>query len=190
MYQGKHIPKAMNHSMSRRKRRLRWRKEFVLVCSVLVLLLGMVGGTVAYLITNTESVINTFTPPENEVEVTETFDREIKKNVQFKNNSDFSVRIRATYIANWVKDGQVYPAALTPNVDFEVTIGADWDNKGDGYWLYKDAVAVDGKTTDFIVSLEPIDSAAPGDDYHLEVEVICESIQAEPSSAMNAVWGY
>lgn len=190
MYQGKHVNKTVKNGTPKRKRRLRWKKEFVILCSVLVLIVGMVGGSIAYLITNTGAITNTFTPAKNQVDIQETFDKDTKSDVTFKNSSDFPVRIRATYIANWVDDdGNVYPSALEAKKDYTIELGSGWDEKGDGYWLYTSTVGVGGSTGVFIKTLTPIDSAAP-DGCHLEVEVICESVQAEPSTAMADVWGY
>ena len=44
-----------------RKTRLRWNRSFVLAASVLALLLGIVGASLAYLSMKTEPVKNEFT---------------------------------------------------------------------------------------------------------------------------------
>ncbi len=189
MYQGKHTRKAVSSSKPKRRRRPLFRKEFVVLCSVLVLLIGMVGGSLAYLVTNTEDVKNTFTPPTVDVDVTESFDGNVKKNVKFQNTSDFPVYMRATYAAYWVKDGTddapvVYPEAPV----LTSTFGSDWGTqKEDGYYYYNKIVAEDAWSTDFIVSMKASNEV---EGYHLVVDVIVETVQASPEQAVMDVWGF
>lgn len=182
----------MNNGKYVRKRRLRWRKEFVLLCSIVILIIGMVGGSLAYLFMSTGAVTNTFTAPEIGVTIPEDFkdgDTE-KKNVFVKNACDFEVYARATYVAYWQNQEtqEVYPEAP----DVAVKIGQDWQKKSDGYWLYANKVAANSQTaTPFIESAKLADGeTAPGDGYKLVIDVIGEVVQANPSTAMTEVWGY
>ena len=178
MYNGKHL----------RKRRLRWRKEFVLTCSIVLLVIGMVGGSIAYLFTNTEAVTNTFTAPEVDVTIPEEFDKETKEHVKVSNSCDFDVYARATYVAYWIdKDGNVVPEQLAAGTHYTIEIGDDW-TESVGYWYYTSKLAANSQTTDFIVTCAPIDAATP-DDYRLVVDVIGEVVQAEPVDAIVELWG-
>ncbi len=184
MYQGKHTNNAAHRSSApRRKRRLRWRREFVLFCSIVVLLIGVIGGTLAYLVTSTGDVKNVFTPPSVGVDITENFDGEVKENVKFTNTSDFPVYMRATYVANWVndKDNSVYPGEPKLNVTF----GNGWEQNG-SYWYYNQKVA---SGEDSGIFIEKLEAAETMEGYHLEVEIIVETVQAEPANAINDVWG-
>ncbi len=179
MYQGKFKNQPGKH------RRLRWRREFVLVCSVLVLFIGMVGSTLAYLTTKTDPVKNTFTPSSIDVTVPENFtDKETKKDVKVKNEGDIPVYARATYVAYWVSDdGSVLPEVPVLNK----TMGTDWTyREDDGYWYYNKILAAKATSTNFIVSM----TANKIEGRHLVVDVIAETVQASPDQAVIDVWGF
>ena len=62
MYQAKYAHRNQ-------KRRLRWKKPFVLAMSVVILLLGMVSGSVAYLVASEDPLKNVFIPGEVKIEI-------------------------------------------------------------------------------------------------------------------------
>ncbi len=181
MYQGKHIrtPKPKRH------RRLRWHKEFLTLCSVLVLLIGVVGGTLAYLVTNTAPVTNTFTPATSGIDIPEDFKGEVKKDVKVENKSDYPVYARATYVAYWVsEDGSVLPEV--PTLTGRGINTTDWTYRTeDGYWYYNKILPAGGTTSNFINEF----TAGKKDGCHLVIDVIAETVQAEPKQAVIDVWG-
>ena len=81
----------------------------VLLALSLVLVLGLsVGGTLAYLVTSTGPVTNTFTPGEVKTEIKEEFANDIKENVYVTNTGTVDAYIRAQIVINWVdKDGNM-----------------------------------------------------------------------------------
>ena len=181
----------MNNGKYTRKRRLRWRKEFVLLCSIAVLLIGMVGGSLAYLFTNTGAVANTFVAPTIGIDIPEEFEDGdlVKSNVHIKNNCDFEVYARATYVAYWQNPETKEVYSKAPNVD--VTIGRDWTKQSDNYWLYADKVPAKNQTaTPFIVKATLAEGEAVPDGYTLVIDVIGEVVQANPAEARSQVWGY
>lgn len=177
MYQGKYN----NHG----KRRLRWNKQFVLLVSVLTLVLGMVGGSIAYLFTSTAPVQNTFTAAVPDVTIPEDFDKQVKKDVKVTNKSDFSAYVRATYTVYW-KDAAGNIDASVPADACEINT-TDWTYSNGVYYYNKGAVAAGGTTSNFINRCKPKDSAPEG--YRLVVEVSAEVVQAEPVQAVIDVWG-
>ena len=64
------------------------KRSLVLVVSVLVLLLAVAGGTLAWLTANTGPVVNTFTPAQVSCKVTEDFNGTTKSNVNVENTSE------------------------------------------------------------------------------------------------------
>ena len=76
-------------------------KKTVALVALLVLLCCTVAGTVAYLVTSTDPVTNTFTPASVTTEVEEEFDGTTKSDVQIKNTGDIDAYIRAAIIINW-----------------------------------------------------------------------------------------
>lgn len=178
MYQGKFTNSAASGSTPRRKRRLSWRKEFVLACSVIVLLIGFAGGSLAYLFTHTDSIRNTFTPAEVDVTIQETFDKQTKENVHFQNTGDVPVYMRARLVINWTDGNRnIVPA---PPSDYSVNevglTGTGWVKKGD-YCYYTSAVPVGGTTSNLVDSITAITPEKP--EYFLLVDVLVETIQAD-----------
>lgn len=169
-----------------KKRRLRWRKEFVLVCAIAVLLLGTVGGTLAYLIAQTGAITNVFTAPNVEVTVPETFDGTEKKDVKVQNSCDFAVYARATYVAYWQDAaGNIYP----DNPDLDISINEeDWVQVG-SHWYYKKTLAAGAASPNFINSAKLAEGATAPEGYHLVIDVIGEVVQADPIEAVQDVWG-
>lgn len=179
----------MNNGKYHRKRRLRWRREFVLVCSIALLLIGMVGGSLAYLFMSTDPVTNTFTAPNIDVTIPESFDGTEKKNVTVKNDCDFEVYARATYVVYWQDaDGKVYPVAPIEGTDYTISIGSSWGKNGD-YWYYNTKLAANTESANFIVSCKETDSEM-AQNYKLVVDVIGEVVQAEPDQAVIDLWGF
>ena len=158
----------------------------VLLALSLVLVLGLsVGGTLAYLVTNSGPVTNTFTPGEVTTEITEDFDDPtVKKNVQFTNRGDVDVYIRATWTANWVDNDTgniVKPAQQGTDYQVENLPGEDWVQNGD-YYYYTNAVAPGGYTSCLFTELAPVPAEEP-EGAHLEVTILSQAIQAEPEQA-------
>lgn len=179
MYNAKHI----------RKRRLRWRREFVLVCSIAILVLGMVGGSLAYLFTNTDDVTNTFTPATIGVDIDENLTEQTKSNVRFQNTGDLPVYMRAKVIVNWEDENGNIVADVPEG--YSVTrsaLGQGWTAHGDGYFYYNqpvDAGEYSGVLYDSITAVYPEDH-----EYYLLVDVLVETIQAEPEQAVIDAWGF
>ena len=156
----------------------RSKKQAVLAVLMIVLLLvGAVGGTLAYLAAQTGTVENVFEPAGVPSEVEETFDGTTKSNVVIRNNGNVSAYIRAAIVVTW-KDaqGNIYPKSPADG-EYNLTIGSDWEMVGN-YYYYNGTVAAGGTTTNLIVSCAPVAGKAPSG-YSLNVEIIGQAIQAE-----------
>lgn len=191
MYNETNSGSESSRASQRRKSRLMRRKQILLICSIAVLVIGLVGGSIAYLLTKTDSVVNRFTPADSQVDINEDFDNVVKKNVNFTNKSDYPVFVRAKYVANWVMgegdSKQVYPG--TPEIDKDINT-SDWVLKDDGYYYYNQVVAAEATTPNFINKIGYKDDNAPPEGYHLEVNVIVETVQSDPLDAVNELWGF
>lgn len=150
------------------------RKKTVLLLAMVVLILaGAVGGTLAYIVTSSGPVQNTFTPARVTCEVKEEFDKQTKKNVKIKNTGTTSAYIRAAVVANWVKDGKIV-APWDDKIAYNTT---DWVKGDDGYYYCRYAVAAGQKTGNLFDSYTP--DHAPVEDAHLEMTIVCQAIQSE-----------
>lgn len=188
MYQGKFTNSSASGSTPRRKRRLSWRKEFVLACSAIVLLIGFAGGSLAYLFTHTDSITNTFTPAEVDVSIQETFDEQTKENVHFQNTGDVPVYMRARLVINWTDaNGKIVPQPEGYSVEYNRLPGTNWVQNGT-YYYYTKAVPAGESTTNLVDSITANTPENP--EYYLLVDVLVETIQATPTDAVTAAWGF
>ena len=167
MYKGKYS--------ENNKRRL---SPWAALALMLVLALS-VGGTIAYLMTNTTSIENTFTPGKVSCEINEpgweNGQSTEKKAVTVTNTGNVSAFIRAAIVLNWIDaEGNYAPFQVTDD-QYSLTIGNGWYEK-DGYYYWPSAVAANGATGELIVSCTPSESI---DGYTLCVEVLADAIQAE-----------
>lgn len=170
------------------KRVMKTKKPVALV-AILVLLCCTVAGTLAYLVTSTDPVTNTFTPASVSTEVNEDFDGITKRNVTIKNTGNIDAYIRAAVIINWADaNGNV---SATPVKDGDYVIKYDssntWKKIGD-YWYYTKPVAADSLTEKALIeSCTPVAGKAP-EGYDLQVTILADGIQSEPLTAIKEAW--
>ena len=166
------------------------KRSLVLVVSVLVLLLAVAGGTLAWL-TAQDSVNNTFTPAHVTCDVVEEFKDGIKSDVKIKNTSDIPAYIRAYIVVTW-KDstGNVYGQKPVAGTDYTIEYAANtgWVKGSDGYYYYTSSVDVGKTTGELIKTCAPVADKAPAG-YGLSVEIIAEAIQSVPTTTVGDVWG-
>lgn len=189
MYQG-----AYQHKATPARRRRRRNHKPTLLLLTLVLILGaMVGTTLAYLFTNTDGLVNTFTPANVTVDIDEPGwgeDKTVKNNVTVKNTGDVEAYIRAAVVVTWQDaDGNVYPTAPEEGTDYTVTWTKDgWVKYGDFYY-HTSPVAPNQSTGVLLTECKVKDDATPPDGYHLSVEILASAIQSQPATAVQEAWG-
>ena len=188
MYKGKHAKKN--------KHRL---TPLVILTFALVLTLS-VGGTVALLFTATDPVENIFVPARLYTEVQEDFDQEVKENVVIRNGvtigdsfvpSEADVYIRVALIPTWEDDDGNVIALSASLKDLNIIWGADWYEHTDGFYYFTEKVAAGDSTGELIVSAE-VDKSSNGykAGYHMNLQILAQSIQAEPITAVTEAWGF
>lgn len=163
-------------------------KRLALLLALVLILVGTVGGTVAYLVTHTTPVVNTFTPGKVTCEVEETFDKNVKSNVSVKNTGNVPAYIRAAIVVNWVSDsGDVAAVAPVAGTDYSITLAdSGWTKGADGYYYYNSEVPAGGNTDVLIQECEPLTSM---EGYHLQVTILASAIQSTPADAVKDAWG-
>ena len=165
------------------RKRSKSRKSSLLLIAVAALLVAAVGSTVAYLVTNTTPVVNTFTPATVSTDVTDEIKGNTKENVKITNKSNIPVYMRVAVVANWYKGNEV----VAPWSDYE-NLGVDstkWSFSG-GYYYYKGTVDA-GATVTLFNSYTAPDGP---DGAHLEMDIIAQVIQAEPTSVVQEAWDF
>ncbi|MGN0757848.1 MAG: hypothetical protein ACI4MU_01500 [Candidatus Ventricola sp.] len=160
-------------------------KTIVLLIAVVALLAVAVGGTVAYLITSTAPVTNTFTPASISTEVTDEVDGNVKKNVKITNKSNIPVYMRVAVVANWYK-GEGSDKKIVAPWNNTIAVRRDWILGSDGYYYYTKVVAAGGEVTLF----DSYTATGGPEGAHLEMDIIAQVIQAEPTTAVQEAWGF
>ena len=181
MYRGKHeLP---------RKRGGKLKKSGSLIASLLLLLTLTVGGSIAFLIDTTAALRNTFVPTSVNVTVVEDFKNNVKSSVTVENTSDIPVYVRATLAVYWTDSNGVIVEPETCEHS-PIVINDKWVTIGDIYY-YPTALGVGGVTENLLHKDHPIyvTIMPEGVEYRLVVEVLTESIQAEPATAVQQAWG-
>ena len=155
-------------------------KSSALIIALALILVLAVGGTVAYIFTQTDPVINTFTPTEAKITVDEETNSNQKTSITVVNNSTgVPVYIRVALVANMIDGaGNVTGAADVPTF----TLGDNWLEGSDGYYYYTKAVPVDGSTGNLLKSSMILDE-------NMQVVVLADAIQAMPKQAVIDAWG-
>ena len=164
------------------------KKLNVLLISFMVLLSIAVIGTLAFLSDKTEKITNTFEPTEVPIEIWETNEGGSKKDVFIKNIGDIDAYIRAKVIINWLdSEGNVAaqrPTGYTLTEDYAENTG--WIQYG-GYWYYTGKVSSGGVTNVLLEECKFVtEESEPA--YALQVDIIAQSIQAEPEQAIEDAW--
>ena len=155
--------------------------------ALLMVLVMSVGGTLAWLTAHTNAITNTFTVATPGVEIEEGFDKQTKSNVQVKNTGEVEAYIRVALVPTWEDENGNAVAEPASLDDLSITWGnsGKWLKGTDGYWYYKEPVAPGGRTA---VLLEKA-TVTTENGYHMNLQVMADSIQADPTRAVTAMWG-
>lgn len=177
----------MKNKNGRKVKKLRWNRTFVVLASVLVLAIGLVGTTLAWLIDDADAITNIFNPAKVTTSVEETFDGKVKNDVKVKNTGNIDAYLRAMVVVNWQDGkGNVLPAK---EGDYSIDWKMDGWVKQGNYYYYTSPVAPDGLTKVLFTDCKPVEGKAPETGYELCVEILADGIQSEPASAVVEAWG-
>lgn len=159
---------AKSHSRRASKRR------GLLILALVLLVTVSAGGTIAYLMTNSDPITNTFTPAQVSCSV--------NQDLSITNTSDVPAYIRASVIVTWMdKDGNVCGSAPS----YTIVPGAGWSEPDDaGIYYYGSPVNPKTVTDNSNTIPAPATVTCTSDNpnekiYTFTVEVVAEAIQAE-----------
>ena len=168
------------------------KKKIITLLALVLLLTLVITGTVAFLATGTNSIVNTFTPSHVTTQVVETLDGNTKSDVMIKNTGDTSAYIRATYVVNWVDaNGNIYAAQPEAGTDYTILLNVGFESApwtlgdDDGYYYCNTAIEPGNETPVLINSIAPVADKAPTG-YTLQVTIIAEGIQSTGMGASDA----
>ncbi len=181
-------------------------KELAMILSLSLLLLLVIGTTVAYVYTATSPVKNIFEPSRVACAVVENDDSPVtgdvkqtgktKENVKIQNTGDTDAYIRVAVTVNWANaDGtRVWAQKPVKDTDYTITFNnSDWFDGGDGFYYYNKAVSPGDLTSPLINSAALNDGVTSlkgtdGTEYFLSVEIVASAIQSTPAKVVEDQW--
>lgn len=160
------------------------KKSFLILATMVLLLTFAVGGTIAYLVTSTNPVVNTFTPGKVTCAVVEGAftdgTSKTKTDVKIQNTGNTTAWIRAMVVANWYEGGRIVAPAT---VSFTPESG--WEKIGN-YYYWNSTVAAGGFTGELIPTCTAGTAPVPG--AHLEMTIICQAVQSNLGTSATAAF--
>lgn len=165
----------------------RFSKSFALTLSLIAILAVTVSGTLAWLASSSGVVTNKFSLAKTEITIVEEFDEVTKKNVKVSNEGDVDVYIRATLVATWKDEGgNIIAQPDNTKINIEEPKGTnDWFKIGDVYY-YSKPVGAKSATTN-LIDIATV-TVPEGVSYKFDLEVMAQSIQANPKEAVEEAW--
>ena len=170
-------------------------KPFLIAFCVCILACAAVSGSLAWLTSTPEHVVNSFIPGEVTIQVDETFNGTTKQNVRIKNTGNVPAYIRVALVPAWVDDeGNIAakPASLKLNDDCNIAWGKvgngyedDWFIGSDGFYYCKTFINPGDSTPILIKSCTVKDGEH---EYDFELQVIASAVQSLPTSTVGEVW--
>ena len=161
----------------------------MMVLSIVLLLALAVGGTLAWLSTNTTQVTNTFTPAEVTCKVEEKFDPDTgeKTNVNVTNTGNIAVYIRVKLVTYRTNDAGQHIGGTAQLPKFN--LGENWVEYGE-YYYYTLPVEPNAQPhTNLADSMTLEKSYGDADGGKQALDVMAEAIQSEPEKAVADAWG-
>ena len=182
MYQGR-----FENATPKRRPRRGTKRLTTLLLSGLLLVTLIVGGTVAYLVTQVTPVTNTFTPSHVTCAVTEDFDRTVKSNVNVTNTGDTDAYIRVKLVTYRVNDKGDHIGGMADIPNFQR--GTNWVKHSDGYYYYTLPVKPKEQPANALIdSIALTGSYNDADGGKQVIEVMAEAIQSSPAEAVVQSW--
>lgn len=169
-------------------------KKSILLIALAALFLVSVGGTLAYLIDDTDPVTNTFKPVTTGTSIDEPdWDNEKKTTVKIKNDGDIPMYVRVAVTGNWKNSaGEIikkWEGSIKLNTEANTAAGdgitnGAWQDGGDGYYYYSVPVQPGETTTNLLA--EAITSTPNEAGDYLVIDIVHQSIQADGLGVDNA----
>lgn len=172
----------------RHGRRLGFGRQVLLLAALVVIAMGVVGGTVAYLVTNTTPVVNTFEPGYVKCVINEDFNDgdTVKENVTVTNTGNVDAFIRAAIIVTWNSGNDIVATVPENDIDYKITgleNNTKWTKVGD-YYYYNEKVSPGETTSNLFDSCKVLTDMG----YTLSVEILADAIQSTPANAVESSW--
>lgn len=167
--------------MAKTKKKLTRLQKLLLTAMSLALVLGLtVGMTIAFVLTNTEALENTFVPAVVEISTQENYDSDANAYSSFtvvNSGSNIPVYIRVAVVANWRNTGGNVCGGEHDAAIPTITPGTDWVLEADGYYYYTKPVAVGAATGNLLDG--PLTMGTDADGCQTQFFFLASAIQAQ-----------
>lgn len=169
-------------------------KPLLIAVCVLVIACTAISGSLAWLISGPQQVVNTFEAGNAAIEIVETFEGNMKSDVKVTNTGNVPVYIRVALIPAWVDDNGNIAAKPASLSDCTITWGetgtetlsdSGWFEGSDGFYYCKTAVAPGGISPVLIYQCIVNDTSQ---EFDFELQVIASAVQSLPTSTVEDVW--
>jgi len=172
---------------SKRRGHAFFRKPVFILAGMALLLCVLVGGTLAWLSSKTEAVVNTFKVGTAEGEIIEEFDGRVKKNVNVINNGSMDAYIRIKLVSYRVdEEGQLVGGEALIG---DLMLGAGWAEYPEGSHCYYYTRPVKPGEMPENDLFEKYELREYEDGSRQVLEVMAELIQSDPQAAVQDAWG-
>lgn len=178
----------------------RWPKWLTALMAVVLVAAMTVGGTLAWLSTHTNALTNTFVMGTVTPDIDEDFDKTTKSNITVTNTGTVEAYVRVALVFSWREGGEAgqydgtQPGgniiAGTPQegIDYTFTAGSNkWVLGNDGYYYYTEPVAPQSGKTESLCTIA-VQNTEMSQKYHLDVQVLADSIQSKPTNVVSDMW--
>lgn len=167
------------------------RKKIIFIITTLLTLSTFAFASIVLTyITSTSQKNNVLYKPKPKISVTETLsDKQI---VAIKNESNFAIYVRVAFVA-------VYRSVSNPQMiipaekDVDYVLDSNWSVKwllnGD-YYYYNYVLSPGASTSNLLYNVVLKSEKTVPEGYQLEVSVLADSIQSEPTSGIIESWGF
>ena len=178
----------------------RWPKWLPAAAAVALIATLAVGGTLAWLSAYTQPVKNTFVMGTVPPQVTESFNQKVKEDVAVTNTGNIPAYIRVALVFTWQEgegeNAKVVGTPVNPAEDLNIVWGDGtgtgtaeapgngWIKIGD-YYYYTQPVEA-GETTPNLIDSATVEAE---NGYRMNLQVIADSIQANPTNVVQSQWG-
>lgn len=157
----------------------------LLIFSLLLIATMAIGGSMAFLTTQTNAVVNTFTPAQVSPKVEEDFNGTVKSSITVQNTGDIDAYIRVKLVTYRVNNDGDHIGGTATIPSF--TLGKDWVKHGE-YYYYTKPVAPNDSTGDLLGSNIELQEYTDADGGKQAIDVMAEAIQSTPASAVTSAW--
>ena len=164
------------------------RKKSIIIMVIAAVLVGSIAALTVSDISKTNTRTNTFTKATFNPVINETFDNVTKEDVYISNNGNSPMYVRVAIIYSFINtSGLLLSDTPVENTDYTVNLSSstNWLHGSDGYYYYKNAIGANEQTD---ILIEEIEDLTNYNNKRLDVDILAQGIQADPSSAVIEAW--